>query len=353
MTEQLEVKNGGDLFVKANEKLIRRVSSIGTLVIILFLTGCGATPNTVDEIIADAEARRFSGAILIANGDTIVFADGFGSASCDGSVSNTEDTVLAIGSITKFFTDAAIGKLDSEGLLNIDAALADYFDEVPPDKAGITIRQLLEHRSGLDTYHETGNLGDFEQMNREEALAEIFSRRLLFEPGQDEEYSNSGYTVLALLIERQSGLTYTEYLRQNLFEPSGMLRTGFWGDEFSNMAETENEVLGCSAPSSWEYSWVQVGNGGMVSTVGDLHRWLRALESGTVLDETAMRRSGISDQIAGTFGIAGGSSQHEFNAAIVYSGAEELSTIVISNRDTRRAESFVGDLYRAASRELQ
>ncbi|MEM8530525.1 MAG: serine hydrolase domain-containing protein [Chloroflexota bacterium] len=300
-------------------------------------------PNTtsVDVMLQELEADGFSGAILIAQGNTIHHNVGYGFASCDGEIPNSADTVFAIGSITKMFTATAIGQLDDKERLSLDDPITQYFDSVPDDKTSITIRQLVDHTSGLQTYHETAGLGDFEAMTRDEALNEILSRPLEFAPGDDENYSNSGYTLLALIIEKVSGQPYTDYIREHILDPAGMTATGFWGESFTPIASTPNQVVGCSSPDTWEYSWILVGNGGMLSTTGDLHRWVLALQGDTVLTDQAKQRLGFDQRLQQGFGDAGGSSQHEFNATIEYSGVtKDVIVIAISNRNTVLAEDI-------------
>jgi CubicO group peptidase (beta-lactamase class C family) len=210
---------------------------------------------------------------------------------------------------------------------------------------------LLNHTAGLRPYHETQGKGDFESMNQEKALSEILKRPLLFKPGEGEEYSNSGYTLLALLIEKTSGQSYTDYIQDNLLIPADMHSTGFWGDDFEKIASTQNRVLGCGSPDGWEYSWVLVGNGGMVSTVGDLHRWGLALKGNDVLSESAKKRLGFDQMLNIGFGDAGGSSQHDFNASLTYLAPTNTIVVAISNRSEIRAEDIGDQLLMAAIHE--
>lgn len=307
--------------------------------------------ESTEESLQRLKERGFSGVVLIAKGDKILAQQAYGSASCDGQIPNRADTVLAIGSITKMFTAAAIAQLADAGRLKLDGTLGEYLDDVPEDKAKITIRQLLNHTSGLRTYHETTNEGDFQPMSKEEAVEVIMRRKLKFAPGEREAYSNSGYTLLAVLVERVSGQSYTAYVRKHLLQPSGMNATGFWGETFQPVAATPAKIDGCSSPDSWDYSWVLVGNGGMVSTVGDLHRWVIALQGDRVLSAAAKRSIGFDRRLRQGFGTAGGSSQHEFNAVIAFNGKRDITVVAISNRNTLPAEDFAGSLLKQAVAE--
>lgn len=313
----------------------------------VFLMKTISSPKTVQELLVQIKKDGFSGGVLIAKGETVLYEKGFGSASCDPSVVNTNNTVFAIGSITKMFTDIAIAQLDAEGRLNIDALISDYLDNVPVDKADITTRQLLEHTSGISAYHETSDLGDFEVMNKDEAFKEIMRRPLVSAPGEKERYSNSGYTLLAMLIEATSGLDYTRYLKDNILSPAGMTATGFWGDHFEPMASTPTDTQGCGSPDQWQYSWVLVGNGGMVSTTRDILLWIRALKGDSLINASAKQRIRYNKMLNEGFGSAGGSSQHEFNATIEYDAQQDLTVIVLSNRNTVSAESIALKLLQA------
>jgi CubicO group peptidase (beta-lactamase class C family) len=307
--------------------------------------------KSVQDILTWIEKKNFSGVVLIADGEKVLYEKGFGFASCDKSVVNSSDTIQAIGSITKMFTEVAIAQLEAKGVLNINNPLSHYLNNIPEDKASITIRHLLEHTSGLRTYHEKSSLGDFEAMTATQAFNEIMRQPVLFLPGTKQHYSNSGYTLLALLIQEVSGMDYRTYIREEILLPVGMRSTGFWGEPLDPIASTPNVILGCSSPDRWNHSWVLVGNGGMVSTTRDLYRWVRALRGSSLLNESAKKSIGLDRLIKHGFGSAGGSSQHQFNATIEYSGQHDITVIAISNRSSLPAEKFGIKLLKSAIRE--
>jgi CubicO group peptidase (beta-lactamase class C family) len=190
----------------------------------------------------------------------------------------------------KDFTAAAIFKLAGEGALDLSAPLRELFPNVPCDKADITLLDVVQHRAGFDEYHDT--TGDFEPMTNEQARERIFAQELLFAPGTDEAYSNSGYTLLADIVQRTSGETFVDYLRNELFAPAGMTQTGFYSDPIWNTVDTaigyDASVFRNNDPAEWPYTWALVGNGGLVTTVLDLDRWYTALWSGRVLAAGAL-----------------------------------------------------------------
>jgi CubicO group peptidase (beta-lactamase class C family) len=243
----------------------------------------------LEATFAEAAEDGFVGAALVSVGGKTLFSKGFGLANRETRAANTTRTAFDVGSLMKDFTAAAVFLLVEQRLLSLDDTLAEVLPDVPDDKAGITLRELIQHRAGFDTYHD--DEGDFEAMTREEARARILSQELLFEPGTDEEYSNSGYTLLADVIEAVSFEPYTDFVRSRLFLPAGMRESGFYSDGVWSTVQTAvgygSDTFGDNDPATWPYTWALVGNGGLVSTVEDLARWLDALEGGSVLaDDT-------------------------------------------------------------------
>ena len=122
-------------------------------------------------------------------------------------------------------------------------------------------------------------------MTKSEALDRILGRTLLFEPGTDEAYSNSGYTLLAAVIESVTAMAFIDAVREWVFEPAGMTASGVYG-EITNVQSAigyDADRFGCNAPSCWPSpTWALIGNGGLVSTADDLGRWVAAVDAGRV-----------------------------------------------------------------------
>jgi CubicO group peptidase (beta-lactamase class C family) len=234
----------------------------------------------------------FSGSLLVAQGDHILFCKGFGMADRFHSTPYDRSTIFDIGSLTKQFTAAAVLKLEMQGRVGTSDVISKYFDRVPPDKATITLHQLLTHTSGLqDTFG-----GDYEVMTRAQLIDRALHSKLLTVPGERFSYSNAGYSLLAAVIEIASGDSYEEFLRENLFEPAAMNQTGYaislqdrrllahgyegsldWGTALDHRWATDGPY------------WNLKGNGGILSTLDDLFRWSRALRNSGVLSDEAKR----------------------------------------------------------------
>ncbi len=234
----------------------------------------------LDDYILTAVEAGFSGAVMVVKGGDVILHDGYGLADREKNIPVGKDTVFDIGSITKRFTRAAILKLEEQGKLKRSDFLSTVIDNVPDDKAEITIEQILEHTAGFHEYHDTR--GDFEEMDREKALKTILNQKLRFEPGDHMEYSNSGYGLLAVIIELVSGQSYPSFLKENLFKPAGLTRTGFYRDPLWEEDEVaigyEGRKIGKkNSPYYWPYmTWALIGGGGMVSSVGELYKWIQA-----------------------------------------------------------------------------
>lgn len=235
--------------------------------------------STTQTLVDDAAAGGFTGHVLGIRDGKVVVDDARGSG-IDGK------TVFSIGSITKRFTHAAILKLEEAGKLSTSHPVSRYIAGLPADKQQITLQQLIDMKSGLRDYHDDS--GDHQRMNKAEALGRIGAQKLLFEPGKGEEYSNSGYTLLAAVIEAASGKTYEEYVRKELMAPAGMTSSGFFGDKKWSDARVARgsgaKKFGDNAPHNWpSVSWALMGAGGIVSNATDLARWVQAVNAGKIL----------------------------------------------------------------------
>jgi CubicO group peptidase (beta-lactamase class C family) len=274
----------------------------------LISAGCGDSepsepPGTLAERIEarfeDAADDGFSGAALVTIRGERVLERGYGLANREQGTPNTPEIAFDVGSILKDFTAAAIFQLAHDGKVAVRDPLSAIFPDVPPDKSAITVLQVLQHRAGFHEYHD--ERGDFEPMTRAQARARIFAQDLLFEPGSEERYSNSGFTLLADAVEVLSGQPFTAYVRAALFTPAGMQHSGFYAEPVWERVDTavgyDAERFGDNDPATWPYTWALVGNGGLVTSVLDLDRWSQAFWDGRVLSPqavAAMRRDYLS-----------------------------------------------------------
>ncbi len=216
--------------------------------------------------------------------DTLIRSFGFLDKT-DGIRTNRM-TIYDIGSVTKQFTAAAILKLVSNQKLYLSDYIAHYFEDVPEKYADVTIHHLLTHTSGMPT--AIGR--DEEQISKKEYLKRLWKSEKAKNDGLNYMYSNVGYSLLAMIIEKVSSKSYEQFLIDELLEPSGMTQTGYllpkYDDHKIAIGYNESGELGKPYQQNWTSdgpSWHLKGNGGLLSTVDDMLKWHHSLENFTVL----------------------------------------------------------------------
>lgn len=250
------------------------------------------------EEYLDAAQRvlNFSGAVLVAKDGQVLFAKGYGTADISSSRPNTPETKYLICSVTKQFTATAIMQLAEKKLLNLDDPIVKYLPDYPKPAADkVTSYHLLTHTSGITEYTD---LPRFEEMydrpTRLEDVVSIFKDLpLLFEPGSEWRYSNSGYYLLGLIIEKVSGETYGEYMRKHVFEPLGMSNSGFphgFVDLPGSARGHRFDSASTLVPEAVVHSNLPYSAGGLYSTVRDMAKWDRGLRDGTLLSSESLAK---------------------------------------------------------------
>lgn len=241
----------------------------------------------------------FSGSIAAIKDGQILFKKAYGCANIEHNVKNTTETKYKIWSITKQFTAAAILILEERELLRIEDSLKKYFPDWADLNPKITIHHLLTHTSGIFNY---SNLPDshktFQRMHHKTSdLAKLFaSKPLDFEPDTQWNYSNTGYYLLGLLIEKLSGKTYSQFLTENIFLPLGMINTGV--DNEKKIIENKasgyyldgNELIHCA----YINMNLILSSGAMYSTINDLFIWDQALNSDKLLSTKSIEKMNTS-----------------------------------------------------------
>lgn len=245
--------------------------------------------DKIDRYLSDLEAAGNSGQVLVAV-DGEVYKRGFGLADREKNVPFTPETITTTGSITKQFTGAAILKLEMQGKLKTSDLITNYFKNVPTDKQAITLHHLLTHSAGFP-----GAIGDdYAAISADEFAKAAFQTPLLFEPGTSYEYSNVGYTLLAILVEKLSGMTYEQYMKKELFDPAGMQVTGYVLPDFSKeqvaVGYKNDNRWGKPTEKTWSSEgpyWHLKGNGGVLSNADDMYKWHLALADEKILSAEA------------------------------------------------------------------
>ncbi len=246
----------------------------------------GPLGAALDAYLTRLQGFGFSGSVLVARAGKLVLDKGYGWADEAAGEPYTADTIFDIASVSKQFTAAAIVALETAGKLRVEDTLARFFPGVPADKAGITLHQLLTHTSGLPDV-----LGpEYEPVSRGEMLRRAFAAKLVLPPGKRFRYSNAGYSLLAAVAEIVSGRPLGELMRDKLFLPAGMHHTGFYLSSGDRRRLAHGTTLegpwGTPLDHPWAADgpwWNLRGNGGVLSTTGDLYRWHLALAGDRVL----------------------------------------------------------------------
>jgi CubicO group peptidase (beta-lactamase class C family) len=253
----------------------------------------GDLGQKIDRYLQKAEANGYAGSVLVARGEKIILAKGYGLADRENKVKQRTETVFSIGSITKQFTGAAILKLEMMGKLKVTDPISKYFGDVPADKKEITLHHLLTHTAGFE-----GALGDdYDPIGREYYVKLALGSKLLFKPGERYEYSNVGFSLLGIIVELVSGKNYEDFLYEAIFKPAGMERTGYARPGFAKselaVGYRGGERWGTALDRPWRPEgpgWHLRANGGILSTLGDMYRWYLALKNNTVLSAPAKQK---------------------------------------------------------------
>ena len=247
------------------------------------------------------ETGRFNGSVLIARQGEVIFQHGYGLANREWGIPNQPDTRFRLGSISKQFTTVMIFQLAEEGLIALDDRLIDHLPDYRQDTgARITIDHLLQHTSGIPCYvrdskrRPDGRL-EFswdERFDRQEFLRDQMSGELHFEPGSQYRYSSTGHYLLALIIEKLTGLSYEENLRQRICEPLGLADTGVDSADrvIPRRAEGYVKIPGGYAHCRAVYPPNLLGTGDLYSTVEDMLEWNLALRHGDLLSDELRQR---------------------------------------------------------------
>jgi CubicO group peptidase (beta-lactamase class C family) len=253
----------------------------------------GPLGEKVDQLMSRLEAFGFAGSLLVAKDGKVVLHKGYGLADRERGIPWNAETVFDIGSITKQFTAAAILKLEMEGKLAVTDPIGKYFEDVPADKAGITLHHLLTHSAGLEDVFG----GDYEEMPRDELVKAALASKLLWAPGTKYRYSNSGYSLLGAIVEKVSGKPYETFLQEKLFKPAGMTKTGYrvpkWEPGTVARGYNQQGDWGTPLDKLWAPDgpwWNLRANGGILSTTGDLYKWHQALEGEKILSKAAKEK---------------------------------------------------------------
>jgi CubicO group peptidase (beta-lactamase class C family) len=254
-----------------------------------------APAKTVDEIFAKWSASTPGCAVGVAVAGKPVLVKAYGMADLEHDVRNTPDTIFEAGSVSKQFTAIAVLLLAKEGKLSIDDPVRKYIPELPDYKVPLTIRHMLNHTSGLRDWGSVESIAGWPRTTREYThshVLDIVSRQksLNFTPGDHYSYSNTGYNLAAIIVSRVTGMPFAEFEQKRIFQPLGLTHTS-WRDDHTRIVKGRAIAY---EEKNGEYHTLMPfenvhGNGGLLTTVGDLLKWNENFVNATVGDAALLR----------------------------------------------------------------
>lgn len=253
-----------------------------------------ATAIKIDRLIQQYfDYGEFNGSVLVCESGNVIFNKGFGYANFEQKIPNTPATKFYIGSITKAFTDLMMLQMAEKGMINLDAKISAYLPEYPkPNADSVTIYNLMTHTSGIPDYDGDPRIDvDWSKhYSHNEMLALFDSLPLLFSLGTKFSYTNSGAYICGVILEKLTGKSYAELLKQNILAPLQMINTGYTesnalvdkfatGYDLSALKPIAQNTLNASAAFSAF---------GMYSTAEDMQKWNEALNTEKLLSKKYM-----------------------------------------------------------------
>jgi CubicO group peptidase (beta-lactamase class C family) len=244
----------------------------------------------IQEVLALAHKYRlFNGSALVAENGKITYKGAFGMADMEWGIPNTPDTKFRLGSITKQFTATLILQLVEQGKIKLDGKVSDYLPDYRKDIGDkVTVHHLLTHTSGIPSY--TSQPGFFENVSRNaykvtDFVKQFASGNLEFEPGSKFSYNNSGYFLLGAIVEKVTGKSYEQALKENILDPAGMKNTGYdhYGTILPKRAAGYVKTADGYNNAPYLDMSIPYAAGSMYSTVEDLYLWDQALYTDKVL----------------------------------------------------------------------
>jgi CubicO group peptidase (beta-lactamase class C family) len=301
----------------------------------------------LDQVVqTHVQNKTFMGSVLVARDGKVILSKGYGFANLEWNVPNTPTTKFRLGSITKQFTAASILLLEERGKLKLEDQIKTHWPDAPVAWDRITIFNLLTHSSGIPNFtslaeYKTLQLADTSPVK---TIATVRDRPLDFFPGEKMSYSNSGYIVLGYIIEKITGGSYEQFVRDNIFMPLGMKDSGY----DSNNAIIERRAAGYSpspnGPINAGFIHMSVPHaaGALYSTTEDLLRWEQGLFGGKVLSAASLKKMttpfknnyalGVVVQTTtGSRVIQHGGGIDGFNTFLAYYPDDKLTVVVLAN----------------------
>lgn len=354
-----------------DSKHIYRTGLLALIFLLLVQAGWGQ--SRLDQVVSRIDARLsrasqskgFSGVAFIGKGERVLLNKGYGWANPQKREPNNASKRFMIASVSKAFAAAAILQLQDRGLLHVDDPISKHLEDYPEGPGNsVTIHHLLSHTSGIPDY-----INDFPlefkirqfmgwTPSKDDLIAVFRDRPLNFYPGEDFRYSNSGYVLLAKIVENVSGQEFDEYLWENILAPLEMERSGL-GDfnMIGNRAVAHKGTLAkFKTIRNFKFEWIY-GMGEMYATASDLDKWLRAFQDSRLLSESSRERMFTPvrnnyaygwhvNDIYGHQRFSHGGYLPGWNSYVFYYPEDSISIILLSNAEDVNPLSMGEDISR-------
>jgi CubicO group peptidase (beta-lactamase class C family) len=345
-------KSAGSIKMKVVAKsLFAKLLFLALVSVSAGVLASGQTVADVDAVVQKAiDAKNIPGAgVAIVRGGKVVLTKGYGSADLESGTLANEKTAFQIASVTKQFTAAGIMLLVEDGKLKLDDTLGKYVSDVPPKWSTVTIRQLLNQISGIPNYTAGGKLLSDKVYTKAEIIGLVKDVPMSFEPRTKWEYSNTNYFLLGMVIEKVSGKSYPDFMRDRVFKPLGMESTVI----NTSGLKIKNAGVGYNfSGGNWQKTGADPSQpfaaGAIVSTAEDMAKWAIAVGQGKLLSKASWDEILMSGKLAdgkqtnygfgwniGKMGeveyIAHSGGIQGFGAYHVRFPADDLSVVVLTN----------------------
>ncbi len=281
-----------------DQRIAATIRIAGYAIVALMWVAAPVIAQSADPAI-DALMERYArtgapgASVLVSRDGRVAYMKAYGLADAEGEVLATTESNFRLASLSKQFTATAIMLLVADGKLRYDEPISAQLPRLPAFANGVTIRHLLNHTSGLPDYEDFVPDSQSAQVHDRD-IPELIARApaAKFEAGTRFGYSNTGYALLALIVERASGQPFADFLHERIFAPLGMSTTVAYVEGRSVIAHRAyGHSVGASGVRRTDQSNTSavLGDGGIYSSVADLGRWDRALEQHTLVSAEAQR----------------------------------------------------------------
>ena len=325
---------------KKSTLIIRLVLLIGTVVSLYFVPWLLVKawilplPSTIQEQLDEAVGHGFDGILVyVDQGGKLPLAYASGWHDRANKVPANPQALFKIASISKLYTAVSVAKLVNRGHLSLDNTLADYFPELAgriENAENITLRMMVQHRSGIPNYTNTPNFWSQPTLSYQESLDLILDQEASFQPGTDYEYSNTNYLLLSKLIEKTTGKEKFEYIQEVILNPLDLQNT------FNSIDDIDIERLMGAYHLTVEENFKASHYGSMIATAEDVAIFVRALNDGSLFDE------GGKEIYASIYEYEHGGWIPGYQSHVKY--YEDIDTVVVQFNNTTDSELYYWNL---------